>query len=117
VPIGFYAVSMTATKLVASKNLVDYFFSRQHDCFPSLHIDWIAIRDDRQDQGLGTIVMGRILTIFHELINDTGLCAITLEALNERAEKFYRDLGFVRYGPPVLGRRMLLPWTRVIKTK
>jgi hypothetical protein len=52
--------------------------------------------------------MGRIIDAFMDAANFLGVPVMTLTALNPRAAKLYRSLGFVSYGG--LGSsRMLLP--------
>ncbi len=52
--------------------------------------------------------MSVILDEFYYAIEMYGCQAMVLEAIDEKTEAFYHSLGFRRYGPPVLRRKMLI---------
>ncbi|MDO8297803.1 MAG: GNAT family N-acetyltransferase [Caulobacter sp.] len=115
VPVAFYALAIVAERLIDKKSLIPSFLLGGSGHFPSLRLEWAAVRHDLQGKGLGTIVMGRVLTVFSDMVAETGMPALTLKPLNDRAATFYRRLGFIAFGPNVLGRRMMLPAEKVIE--
>jgi GNAT superfamily N-acetyltransferase len=88
-PCGFYALSFAVSRL--NRRLVAF---RGADRFPSLRLEWLAVRTDRQGLGIGSIVMGRVLETFRSQIEAAHLPAMTLVPINERAARFYRLMGF-----------------------
>jgi len=116
-PVAFYAVSVVAERLTDKKSLIPNFRPDDKSYFPSLRLEWTAVRADLQGMGLGTIVMGRVLSVFKDMVNSTGIPALTLRPLNDRAESFYRGLEFIPFGARGLGPRMLLPAQKVIEAR
>ena len=115
-PVAFYALSMKSVKQhLLTKDLVGKMFVKFTDQFPSLHAEWVAVRKDLQDNGLGKFLMGVILNDFFEAIDKFGLQAMTLEAIDQKTEDFYYKIGFRRYGPPVLRRQMLIGARAVVE--
>jgi GNAT superfamily N-acetyltransferase len=93
-----------------------YSHLRQHSLgkwFPALQIHYIAVQKELQGQGIGTIIMGRIVEIFRGAANSLGTPVMTLVALNPRAARLYGSLGFVSYGGSG-STRMLLPALSVL---
>lgn len=116
-PVAFYALAIVAERLTDKWSLIETFFPNDGNYFPSLRLEWIAVRADLQGNGLGTIVMGRVLTVFKDLVASTGIPAITLKPINEQTAAFYKKLDFVSFGAKALGPRMLLPASKVIEAK
>lgn len=104
--VGFFALSWIAER----ESLLPQS-PRSRDYFPALHLQYIAVRDDLQGNGIGLRVMGRVLDIYLDAAEETAVPALTLIALNERVEAFYADLGFAPYARDEFGAglRMLLP--------
>ncbi|HET6609644.1 MAG TPA: GNAT family N-acetyltransferase [Rhodopila sp.] len=106
--VGFYAFCITLKDdrmLEKTNNLRNRAINRH---FPTLEIDYIAVDRPFQGQGIGTVITGRIVDIFIQAADQLGVPVMTLEAINERAAKLYRRMGFEHYGPhPSL--RMMLP--------
>lgn len=113
IPVAFYAYAVVVDRLFDKATLLETILG-QRDYFPSLRLEWIAVRIDLQKKGLGSILMGRVLADFEAYVAHAGLPALTLKALNEQAQRFYKKLNFIRYGPDVHGRRMVLPARMVI---
>lgn len=113
-PVAFYALAVVAERLTDRWALIDTFMPNSGHYFPSLRLEWIAVRSDLQDCGLGTIVMGRVLSVLTELVALTGIPAITLKPIDVPTEMFYEKLEFVKFGAAALGPRMLLPASKVI---
>lgn len=115
-PAAFYALSIAAERLTDKRSLIPTFFTDDKSYFPSLRLEWIAVRADLQKCGLGTIVMGRVLTVFRELVTTAAIPALTLKPIDQSTSEFYRKLDFVDFGAKVLGPRMMLPAVKVIAT-
>lgn len=105
-PVGFFALSWIAER----ESLLPQS-PRSPAHFPALHLEYVAVRSEYQGQGVGQYIMGRVLELYLDAAEITAVPALTLIALNERAEKFYAELGFAPYarGEFGAGRRMLLP--------
>jgi hypothetical protein len=60
--------------------------------------------------------MGSVVRDFYEIIIRTGICALTLTAIDHKTAEFYERLGFVRYGVNGASAQptMLLPSRSVI---
>jgi len=105
-PVGFFALSWIAER---ESLLPQSPRSRAH--FPALHLEYVAVRREYQGRGVGLHIMGRVLELYLDAAETTAVPALTLIALNERAEKFYAELGFAPYARKEFGAglRMLLP--------
>lgn len=53
--------------------------------------------------------MMRALRDFGEVAQLTGICALTLVAINEQRANWYEGLGFRRYGTPCDRPKMFFP--------
>jgi ribosomal protein S18 acetylase RimI-like enzyme len=106
--VGFYSLCITREP---ENQLDKYSHLRKHSIgkyFPTLQVHYVAVQKEMKNRGIGTIIMGRIIDAFMDAANFLGVPVMTLTALNPRAAKLYRSLGFVSYGG--LGSsRMLLP--------
>ncbi|WP_295191129.1 N-acetyltransferase [uncultured Brevundimonas sp.] len=105
-PVGFFALSWIAER----ESLLPQS-PKSRDYFPALHLEYVAVRRDFQGHGIGQYIMGRVLELYLDAADATAVPALTLIALNERAERFYKDLGFAPYAREEFGagKRMLLP--------
>lgn len=105
-PVGFFALSW-----IAEREALLPQSPRSRDYFPALHLEYVAVRTEYQGKGVGLYIMGRVLELYLDAAETTAVPALTLIALNERAERFYADLGFAPYARKDIGngRRMLLP--------
>jgi GNAT superfamily N-acetyltransferase len=95
---GFYAVCVTLEDdrfLDRHSQLKKFSIGRY---FPALQVHYVAVRREFQGQGIGTIVMGRIVGIFRDAAESLGVPVMTLVALNTRAAALYKRMGFVYYG-------------------
>lgn len=113
-PVAFYALSITTERLADRWSIIPNAPWNKESYFPALHLEWVGVQEDFQGAGLGTLLMGHVLSIYKDLVTQTGLPALTLKPLNDRTAAFYERLGFVHFGPKVLGPRMMLPASKVI---
>lgn len=108
-PVGAYVLSLRSVDQKFFKATArDYFSWKPPPQFPALNLDWLAVCKDHQGLGLGRYIMGLVTTDFYNCIQSYGLQALTLEAIDQKTEDFYKRLGFNRYAPAVLGRKMIL---------
>jgi GNAT superfamily N-acetyltransferase len=111
--VGFYAFCIT----LEDERLLDKHSHLKRlsigRYFPTLQMHYLAVQKERQGNGIGTIIMGRIIDTFKDAAETLGLPAMTLVAINPRAAQLYTRLWFVSYGGPG-SSRMLLPAQSVL---
>ncbi|WP_028192280.1 GNAT family N-acetyltransferase [Salinispora pacifica] len=76
--------------------LLESMFDTFHPQTPHHYLAYVAVRPERQNQGLGAA----LLSHYHRRLDDRDLPAY-LEATNTRNRDLYRRLGYVA-GPPLL---------------
>ena len=110
IPVGFYALGMAAENNgLLARDLIDTFYVKFSDkYFPAIQLKWIAVRSEFQNQRLGRYIMSLVLDDFRYAIENYSAQVLILEAIDQKTEDFYHRLGFRRYGPPVMRRRMLI---------
>lgn len=64
----------------------------------TVHLKWVAVETRYHRQGIGRLLMGRAFDDFKEVVDRTGVPALTLKPISTAAAKFYESLGFVPYG-------------------
>jgi GNAT superfamily N-acetyltransferase len=113
-PIGFYALTMYLEREAALGKRSIPLFS-QGGFFPVVRLGWLAVDRSVQRQGYGTIIMGRVIDDFYQIATRSTVYALTLTSRNSDAERFYKRLGFVPYGPSRSQQSMLLPAQSVVE--
>jgi GNAT superfamily N-acetyltransferase len=110
-PIGFYAMTIgpeTADQFEKEPSFLErikaQFFRTQ--MLTTVQLIWVGVESEMQRRGIGRLLMGRALDDFYQIVDRTGIAALTLEPISANAGMFYRSLGFRPYGPG--GKRMLL---------
>ena len=106
--VGFYAICITLEedRLLDKNSHLKRFAIGRH--FPALQVQYLAVQREFQENGIGTIAMGKIIDTFRQVALMTGVPVMTLTALNSRAARLYSTWGFVPYGG-FGSLRMLLP--------
>ena len=99
--IGFFSLASDAIPLKTSekKRIFKVAFDdplKQHKSFPALKIARLAICDDYQFLGIGTIVVETVAGLAITLSRSIGLRFVSVEAYPDRADDFYPKLGFER---------------------
>jgi GNAT superfamily N-acetyltransferase len=85
-------------------------FRMQHGYFTAVQLCYIGVQRPLQGNGIGGVVMAHALREFAEVVTRTGVCALTLVAINEKRAAWYeRELGFQRYGKPSPRPKMFYP--------
>lgn len=108
--MGFYALSFAISRL--NRGVLPDFTG--FDRFPSVRLEWLGVQQACQGAGLGTIIMGRVLSACREIIDAAQIPAVTLTPADERSERFYTRIGFVPLTRRKLGE-MVLPAKDVIE--
>jgi GNAT superfamily N-acetyltransferase len=62
---------------------------------PAIYVSVVGVHSQHQGKGLGTRVMGHAFQRCLDVADKIGAYVVVLDALNERAAKFYRELGFI----------------------
>lgn len=77
--------------------------------FAAVQLCYIGTQRALQKQGIGGVVMAHALRGFADVARLTGICAMTLVAINEERALWYEGLGFSRYGKPCDRPKLFLP--------
>jgi GNAT superfamily N-acetyltransferase len=91
--LGFYALNLKPE----SNTHVDDQDSGWRDrsgFIPLVYIEYIAVQDVLQEQGIGTILFGNALDRAYQIANHVSVYGIGLRSLTSRTTKTYEKLGF-----------------------
>ena len=94
-PIGFYTLCLkeeSSTLFVNNKKFLSRYFKPEK--IIAAHIKWAGVDTIHQREGIGSLILGKALDDFYEVATRTGVFVLTLTAINNSAEMFYRGLGF-----------------------
>ena len=113
---GFYTLRLQTEKLsdLSGSSKINIFSPGGY--VPVVRVCWVAVRNDVQRRGFGTVIMGSVPKDFHEIVLKTGLSFLTLSAINEKTTEFYARLGFQRYGSKSTYPSMFLNAQAVIES-
>ena len=97
VPVGFYGlrISMEPDSDIDGHNGV---FRTQRGHFAAVQICYLGVHHALQRRGIGELLMAHAVKEFGEVAIRTGICALTLVAINEQRAIWYERVGFKRYG-------------------
>ena len=96
--LGFYALSIVLEFAKELKGTFDVRGMAQGGVFPAMHLNYLAVRKQDQDQGLGGIMMSEVLDHFCHLAEVSGVEIMTLVPLDSKVSAFYQRRKFVPYG-------------------
>lgn len=101
--IGFYAMSMRLEEermlsAPEKRSWRDRFNVLSNNTFICLNLDYVAVRRDLQGRGIGTIIMGKVISDFATVASTCGVEIMTGSAISEERCRYYESLGFMRYG-------------------
>jgi GNAT superfamily N-acetyltransferase len=113
-PIGFFALSTIAEEANVLPDVGYRPFHGNGLYFPCLRMVYLAVDTKHQSKGIGTVMMGRVITEFANIGEAIGLPMMTLTPLNDRVRKFYGDLGFQKFRK---GFDMFLPLASAIEAR
>jgi len=68
---------------------------RRNSQVGAVYIAMLAVASDCQGKGLGSLLLANALKRIKLLGDDSGIWAVVLDALNDRAQEFYERHGFV----------------------
>jgi GNAT superfamily N-acetyltransferase len=112
--VGFYAMTISSEPDWHFKDDPSIFLrisghiNSRAKSLITVNLLWVAVHNRLHRQGLGTLLMGRALDDFREVVDRTGVAALTLKPISLDAAGFYSGLGFVPYGQGN-PKRMFLP--------
>lgn len=111
--VAFYALSikLEEERMLAPDDKQKWrSFNSSNRQFVCLNLDYLAVSKGRQKQGIGTVVLGRIIEEFAKIASMCGIELMTGSSLDqERFERFYGKLGFQTYGHAVNQPQLFLP--------
>jgi hypothetical protein len=118
-PVGFYAMTIgpePADQFAEEKSLFEriraQFYRSQQ--LTTVQLLWVGVINSLHRKGVGTFLMGHALDDFYQIVDRTGVAALTLEPISANAGMFYDSIGFRPYGS---GKRMLLSAEAVIAVR
>jgi len=79
---------------------------------PTAHIARLAVDGARQGEKLGSLLLVDALKRILEIAGKMGICAVTVQALHDRAAAFYRAFGFQPLGDDPLHLFLLMETVR-----
>jgi GNAT superfamily N-acetyltransferase len=118
-PVGFYAMSIgqePADEFSEEQSLLARLraqFARSQQ-LTTVQLIWVAVETALHRRGIGTLLMGHALEDFYQIVDRTGVAALTLQPISTNAATFYKSMGFRFYGP---GKRMLLSAEAIIAAR
>jgi len=80
---------------------------RRNSQVGAVYIAMLAAASNHQGKGLGSLLLANALKRIKRLGDDSGIWAVVLDALNDRAQEFYERHGFLPLIPS--RRRLFLP--------
>jgi ribosomal protein S18 acetylase RimI-like enzyme len=110
--IGYYAMHAMRIEAAALPPPGDMSF-RRDAVVGAVYVVMFAVDKQHQNQGIGTALFANALRRVKRISVETGTAVVILNALNERAEAFYRRFGFETL---VSGtRRLFLPVSEIAR--
>lgn len=107
-PAAFYALALHSGS-VEDLDETEKNSGWESPGFPCVHLIYFAVVRPMQRQGIGTIALMHALEAVYRISRVAGTYAVTLDAIDENAVKFYERIGFRKYGPAKAAPSMLLP--------
>ncbi|MBR0852553.1 hypothetical protein JQ543_32820 [Bradyrhizobium diazoefficiens] len=102
-PIGFYAMTIGTEPADQFLKEEDSLFERVKSRFfggqlTTVQLIWVGVDTALHRRGIGSLLMGHALDDFYQVVDRTGIAAMTLEPISQNAATFYSTIGFVPYG-------------------
>lgn len=96
-PVGFYALStvIEEARLLPGVRYVPFFGNPNY--FPCLSMVYLAVAQDRQNRGIGSTIMAKLISDFAGHGEKIGLPLLILTPVSKKAAGFYAALGFEPY--------------------
>lgn len=77
--------------------------------FAAVQLSYLGVQKSMQCQGIGELTMMHAIKQFGLVADQTGICAMTLVAINGDKAAWYEKLGFRRYGEECKQPKMFFP--------
>ena len=87
----------------------DGIFQSESKHFAAVQLSYLGVQRPMQRSGIGELTMLHAIKQFGLVADQTGICAMTLVAINGEKASWYEKLGFRRYGRPCLQPKMFFP--------
>lgn len=84
-------------------------FRRESNHFAAVQLCYLATHRPFQRHGIGELMISHAIREFGFVADKTGICAMTLVAINGEKATWYESLGFRRYGADCAQPKMFLP--------
>lgn len=110
--VGFYALNSHSID-ISTLPEADRKKLPHYPTISAIYLSVVGVDSAHQGKGLGSLLMGDVFARCVDVADKIGAHLIVLDALNERAAKLYRELGFVDL--PGHEPRMLIRMTAVRK--
>ncbi|KQS55932.1 hypothetical protein ASG17_07730 [Brevundimonas sp. Leaf363] len=85
------------------------FFRREANHFAAVQLCYLATHWPFQRHGIGGLMTSHAIREFGHVAAKTGICALTLVAINEEKAAWYKKLGFRQYGADCAQPKLFLP--------
>lgn len=116
---AFYALSVRLVneKVLAKEENRTWLqrYRNFNNVFICLNLEYVAVARKHQRQGLGKVLMGRVLEEFATIAKSSSIQLITGRAIDRDVFEFYKQLGFQEYGTDANQPLMFLPAISVIE--
>lgn len=84
-------------------------FRSEDSRFAAVQLMYLGVQQRLQGTGIGELMMGHAIREFGHVADRTGICAMTLVAINAQRADWYQRLGFRPYGTPCERPKLFLP--------
>jgi GNAT superfamily N-acetyltransferase len=110
--LGYYALCAHAVDI---KCLPESHRKRmpRYPTIPAIYLSIIAVDQGLQNRGLGTFLMADVLKRCASVADQIGGYFIVLDAIDERAARMYRRIGFHNLPAPGQEMRMIITMAKV----
>jgi GNAT superfamily N-acetyltransferase len=92
---GFYSICMAQVSHTSFSEKEQKRLPRYP--IPAMRLSQLAVDQSAQGQGLGKIMLARVLDTAIELSETVGIYAVVVDAIDEAAKTFYMKYGFVAF--------------------
>lgn len=84
-------------------------FRRESNHFAAVQLSYLATHRPFQRRGIGELMIMHAIREFGVVADKTGICAMTLVAINADKAAWYESLGFRSYGASCAQPKLFLP--------
>lgn len=92
---GFYSICMAQISHISFPEKEQKRLPRYP--IPAMRLSQLAVDQSAQGQGLGKIMLAKVLDTAIELAETVGIYAVVVDAIDESAKAFYLKYGFVAF--------------------